>query len=90
MQELLCKIKIRFKKVKTYVAGRSNYLILIEDDKGTFLHDTFPVPHFTLASPESFGFVDLVNILESLAFLQENVGFLGLGVGLNFVGDNQR
>ena len=87
MQELLCK-KNRFENVKTYVAG--NHLILIEDDKGTFLHDTFPVPHFTLASPESFGFVDLVNILESLAFLQENVGFLGLGVGLNLVGDNQR
>ena len=66
------------------------YLVLVENDKRSFLHDTFPVPHFTLASPESFGFVDLVNILESLAFLQENVGFLGLGVGLNLVGDNQR
>ena len=89
MQKLLSKKKLGSKKLR-HEAGRSNYLILIEDDKGTFLHDTFPVPHFTLASPESFGFVDLVNILESLAFLQENVGFLGLGVGLNLVGDNQR
>ena len=66
------------------------YLILIEDDEGTFLHDTLPIPHFTLASPEPLGLVDLLNIGIGLAFLQENMGLLGFGVGLDLVGDNQR
>ena len=65
------------------------YLVLVENDKRSFLHDTFPVPHLSLAGPEPLGFVDLFDVRISLALLQEDMGFLGLGVRLDFVGDDE-
>lgn len=65
------------------------YLVLIIDNERSTFLDASPVPHLSLAGTESLAFDNLINILKSLDPLEENVGFLGLGVGLDLVGDNQ-
>ena len=67
----------------------NHYLILIIDDERSTLLNATTVPHLALASPESLGLVHLFNISISLDLLQENVGFLGLVVGLDLVRNDQ-
>ena len=67
----------------------NHYLILIIDDERSTLLNATTVPHLALASPESLGLVHLFNISISLDLLQENVGFLGLAVGLDLVRNDQ-
>ena len=61
------------------------YLILIVNDERTSLLDASAIPHLAFASPKAFGLVHLLDISPGLNLLQEDMGLLGLVVGLNLV-----
>jgi len=63
-------------------------IFVINDERSTFL-DTPAVTHLSLSGPHPLRLVNLVDVIVSPGPLQEDLGLLGLGKGLNLVGHNE-
>ena len=68
--------------------GSSDAVVSAVDDARSSAHDSAAIPHFTLASAESFALVHLLDIFPRIELPHQRHGLFGLLVRLHFILDD--